>query len=82
MMLVHVVLSAEDAEVGVPLVSYEDEGTLALRLTSAVDAARDARWPRVSVLLPGKVWLEAGPERSAQHYAITLLDALCSALQR
>ena len=82
MMLVHVVLSAEDAEVGVPLVSYEDEGTLALRLTSAVDAARDARWPRVSVLLPGKEWLEAGPERSAQHYAITLLDALCSALQR
>ena len=82
MMLVHVVLSAEDAEAGVPLVSYEDEGTLALRLTSAVDAARDARWPRVSVLLPGKVWLEAGPERSAQHYAITLLDALCSALQR
>lgn len=43
--------------------------------------AREASWPRVSVLLPGKVWLEAGPERSAQHYAITLLDALCSALQ-
>jgi hypothetical protein len=35
----------------------------------------------VSVLLPGTMWLEAGPERSAQHYAITLLDALCSALQ-
>ncbi|MEC4184644.1 peptidoglycan-binding protein [Adlercreutzia sp. R21] len=81
MMLVHVLLSAEDAEVGVPLVSYEDEDTLALRLTSAVDVARGASWPRVSVLLPGTVWYEAGPERSAQHYAITLLDALCSALQ-
>ena len=81
MMLVHVVLAAEDAEVGVPLVSYADEETLALRLASAIDVARDAAWPRVSVLLPGTVWLEAGPERSAQHYAITLLDALCSALQ-
>lgn len=81
MMLVHVLLEATDAEVGVPLVSYEEEGTLALRLASAVDVARDASWPRVSVLLPGTVWLEAGPERSAQHYAITLLDALCSALQ-
>lgn len=81
MMLVHVLLSAKDAEVGVPLVSYEDEDSLALRLTSALNVAREASWPRVSVLLPGKVWLEAGPERSAQHYAITLLDALCSALQ-
>ena len=81
MALVHVLLDATDAEVGVPLVSYEEEGTLALRLASAIDVARDASWPRVSVLLPGTVWLEAGPERSAQHYAITLLDALCSALQ-
>lgn len=80
-MLVHVVLCPKDAEAGVPLVSYEDEGSLALRLTSAVNVARDADWPRLSVLLPGTVWLEAGPERSAQHYAITLLDALCSALQ-
>lgn len=81
MILVHVLLGAVDAEVGVPLVSYEAEDTLALRLASAVDAAREAASPRVSVLLPGTVWLEAGPERSAQHYAITLLDALCSALQ-
>lgn len=81
MMLVHVLLSAEDAEVGVPLVSYEDEDTLALRLESAIDVAQDAPWPRLSVLLPSAMWLEAGPERSAQHYAITLLDALCAALQ-
>lgn len=81
MILVHVLLGAADAEVGVPLVSYEEESTLALRLRSAVDVARDAAWPRLSVLLPGTVWYEAGPERSAQHYAITLLDALCSALQ-
>lgn len=81
MMLVHVLLSAEEAEVGVPLVSYEDEDTLALRLESAIDVAQDASWPRLSVLLPGAMWLEAGPERSAQHYAITLLDALCAALQ-
>lgn len=81
MMLVHVLLDAKDADAGVPLVSYEEEDTLSLRLASAVDAARDVDWPRLSVLLPGTVWFEAGPERSAQHYAITLLDALCSALQ-
>ena len=73
--------ASKDAEAGVPLVSYAEEDTLGLRLASAVDVARDASWPRVSVLLPGTMWLEAGPERSAQHYAITLLDALCSALQ-
>lgn len=32
MMLVHVLLSAKDAEAGVPLVSYEDEDSLALSL--------------------------------------------------
>lgn len=72
MMLVHVLLEATDAEVGVPLVSYEEEGTLALRLASAVDVARDASWPRVSVLLPGTVWLEAGPgalRPALRHYA-------------
>lgn len=52
MMLVHVLLSATDAEAGVPLVSYAEEDTLGLRLASAVDVARDASWPRVSVLLP------------------------------
>ena len=69
---------------------------LLVLLLSATDAGPGCRWcpmrksagassatrlARVSVLLPGTMWLEAGPERSAQHYAITLLDALCSALQ-
>lgn len=81
MMRIHVLLDAGAAEAGVPLVSYADEDTLALRLSSAIDVVRDGKDPRVSVLLPGTVWYEAGPERSAQHYAITLLDALCSALQ-
>lgn len=39
MMLVHVLLSATDAEAGVPLVSYAEEDTLGLRLASAVDVA-------------------------------------------
>ena len=34
------------------------------------------------VELPGTVWEDAGEARSMQHYAITLLDALCSALER
>ena len=63
--------------------AYADEGTLGLRLQSALGAARDERAPRparIVVELPGEMWEDAGADRSAQHFAITLLDALCSAL--
>ena len=41
----------------------------------------DAAAPsRIAVELPGTMWEDAGEGRSAQHLAITLLDALCSAL--
>ena len=66
-----------------PRVAYADEGTLGLRLQSALGAARDERAPRparIVVELPGEMWEDAGADRSAQHFAITLLDALCSAL--
>lgn len=80
MLLVHIVLPGETTPESVPRVGYRDEETLALRLTQAIEAARKARPPRVAVELPGTVWEDAGAGRSAQHFAITLLDALCSAL--
>lgn len=83
MLLVQVTLPEAEAAADAPRVAYDDEDTLSLRLRSALNAARDPRAPRparVIVELPGTVWEDAGAARSAQHFAITLLDALCLAL--
>ena len=79
MLLVHIVLSEDQAMENVPFVTFDDEETLSLRLGSAIGAA-SARPPRISVCLPGSQWQDAGADRSAQHFAITLLDELCIAL--
>ena len=64
----------------VPRVSFEPDETLALRMAPAVAAAQKKTPPRLTVELPGTMWEDAGEDRSMQHYAITLLDALCAAL--
>lgn len=79
MLLVHVALPSEDEGL-MPSVRYTDDDTLVTRLRGAMAAARVAQPMRVTVVLPGTVWEDAGADRSAQHYAITLLDALCIAL--
>lgn len=81
MLLVHIVMPGEQASMRAPRVMYDDEATLALRLKSAFAAAKDSSTHRISVELPGTMWEDAGEGRSAQHFAITLLDALCAALQ-
>lgn len=80
MLLVHIVLPDERTSTNVPRVSYEDEETLSLRLETAVGVAEEATPSRIAVELTGTVWEDAGEGRSAQHFAITLLDALCTAL--
>ncbi len=85
MLLVRVVtpesqVAAGLADADVPHVSYDAEETLSLRLSAAIEAARERALPRMVVELPGTVWECAGAERSAQHFAITLLDAFCAAL--
>ncbi len=82
MLLVHIVLPEEKETPSVPRVAFEAEDTLPLRLETAVGAALCMRPPRLELELPGTVWEEAGVGRSAQHFAITLLDALCAALAR
>ena len=81
MLLVHIALPDEASTSGAPRVMYEDEEGLPLRLTSAIRAARRFAPQRLAVELPGEMWEDAGEGRSAQHFAITLLDALCTALQ-
>ncbi len=80
MRLVHIVLPDETTPSEAPRVTYEDEATLSLRLAAALEAAETAQTPRIALELPGRMWQDAGEGRSAQHFAITLLDALCAAL--
>lgn len=85
MLLVHIVLPEGDGadrpvDDGVPRVSFEPDDTLALRLRPAVEAAQRRERPRITIELPGQAWEDAGEARSMQHFAITLLDGLCSAL--
>ncbi len=81
MLLVHIVMSDDAVADGIPCVAYDDDELLAARLLSALDAA-PATPTRIAVCLPGLVWNGAGAGRSAQHYAIGLLDALCAALSQ
>ena len=83
MLLVHLVLPGEHVPIErVPRVSFVPDETLALRMAPAINAAYRKSWPRMILELPGTSWEDAGEDRSMQHYAITLLDALCSALER
>ena len=82
MLLVQIVLPDERTAAATPRVAYLDEETLAVRLESAIAAARGMTPSRIAVELPGTMWEDAGEGRSAQHFAITLLDALCAALSQ
>ena len=79
MLLVHIVLPEEQTGAA-PRVSFDDEETLPLRLETAIGVADAAAPSRIAIELPGTVWEDAGEGRSAQHFAISLLDALCTAL--
>lgn len=63
-----------------PTVVYNDDDDLVQRLSGALQMAAQNDPKRLRVVFTEKSWLEAGEERTAQHYAITLLDALCLAL--
>lgn len=83
MLLVRIALPDEAAPAErVPRVSFAPDETLALRLAPAINTAHRKPNPRITIELPGTTWEDAGEDRSMQHYAITLLDALCSALER
>lgn len=78
MVLVQIAMDAEGD--GVPTVTYIDDDSLSVRLSGALQSAKSNHPLRVRVVVPGESWDGAGEDRSAQHFAITLLDALCAAL--
>ena len=81
MLLVRIALPGDfAADDNAPRVSFEPDDTLSLRMQSAVSVAQGRTPPRLTIELPGTIWEDAGEARSMQHYAITLLDALCAAL--
>lgn len=84
MCFVHLVLPGEECPVqqkAVPVVQMDDEeGSLALRIENALNAVKGDSPRRIAIQLPGEAWEDAGEARAAQHYAVTLLDALCLAL--
>ncbi len=82
MLLVHIALSEHPSAKAAPRVVYTDDDSLAVRLKSALAVARKSSPARVAIELPGTMWEDAGVGRSAQHFAITLLDALCLALAK
>lgn len=80
MLMVHIVLPGEKVSPEMPCVGFNPEDSLALRLSSAIEAAKVRGANRIAIEIPGIMWEDAGEDRSAQHFAITLLDALCTAL--
>ena len=80
MMLVHIVLPDHEPTENVPFVSFDPQETLPVRLHTALRVGAAQKPARLAIGLPGTTWDSAGEERSAQHFAIFLLDALCSAL--
>ena len=70
-----------DASRGVPCVSYEDGPEFVYRMEIALKGVNAREGNRKFMIeLPSEVWSDAKQERSAQHFAITILDALCAAI--
>ena len=77
---VQILVGDEEAADAIPIVEYEPVDTLAVRLKQAYEMAKAHDPFRLALRLPAEGWLDAGEVRSAQHYAIVLLDAFCTAL--
>lgn len=78
---VQILVGDEQPASAVPVVEYDPDESLAIRLQQALRSAAQHDPSRIAVHLPAESWMEAGEARSAQHYAIVLLDAFCSALE-
>lgn len=79
MILLQVVLKDEGKPADINI-DYSENDSFANEMKQAIEEAKKQPTKKFSVLLDSKTWQEAKEERSAQHYAINLLDALCTAL--
>jgi len=79
MKFVQVIAGDQEPSTLMPVVDFDPEDSLALRLRQAFGAATGTP-SRIAIRLSGETWEDAGETRSAQHFAIVLLDAICTAL--
>ena len=79
LLFVQILADDEEPASAIPVVEYRPHDTLALRLAEGIQVAEDGK-DRIAIRIPGTQWHDAGEVRSAQHYAIVLLDAICAAL--
>lgn len=61
---------------------YTDDKQLNVNINNGIKDALLHKPHKMRVLIKEKSWEQAKEERSAQHYAINLLDALCSSLEK
>ena len=59
---------------------YSEDDNFANELVKALKRVRKSKGNKISVTITEKSWNGSKEERSAQHYAINLLDSLCLAL--
>ena len=85
MLLAHIVCEGAAIDQGTPRVVCDDAATLSLRISGAIDRARETmgegRPLRIVIEVAGPVEGadEASKDQMAHHDAITLLDAFCAA---
>lgn len=79
MLFIQIMLEGDAFSPHIPVVEFDPTETLALRLYQSMEAAEDGA-DRIAIRLSNSHWEDAGEVRSAQHYAIELLDAICAAL--
>lgn len=78
-LFVQILVGEEKPAAVLPTVEFKNEESLGVRFAQAIKAT-EHHDRRIAIRLPNEGWEDAGVARSAQHYAIVLLDALCSAL--
>ena len=81
MILLQIVLDKDAGESDKNVV-YSEEDEFVGKLEDILNKTNRSDNNKISVSLQEKSWSGSKEERSAQHYAINLLDSLCSALSR
>ena len=79
MILFQIVLAEQNNPANINVL-YSEDDALPQNIEQALEELNASGEKKMSVTIASKTWQDAKEERSAQHYAINLLDALCNAL--
>ena len=79
MMKIEIVLECVDKELMTPWVTYSDDSSFVSMLKNMFSSV-NPHDPRLSICMPTQTWNGCSLERSSQHFAVEILDAICMAL--